>query len=86
LHDALHIEFLQPNVTVISPPASSSTTSIQTKELSGFFKQFTQTVAKAMGSQGTKHKPSGYTYDSNAQAQNAAQALLCVFCGTAFYW
>jgi hypothetical protein len=41
-----------------------------------------QTLAKAIGSQGTKPKLSGYTYDSNAQAQNVVQALLCVFCGT----
>jgi hypothetical protein len=66
----------------ISPLASSSTTSIKTKELSGFFEQSTQTLAKAMGSQGTKPKPCGYMYNSNAQAQNAAQALLCIFCGT----
>jgi hypothetical protein len=46
---------------VISPPASLSTTSIKTEELSSFFEQFSQTLAKAMGSQGTKSKPSTYT-------------------------
>jgi hypothetical protein len=53
----------------IVPPASSSspTTSIKTKELSGFFEQFSQTLAKAMASQGTKPIPSGHIYDSNAQ-------------------
>jgi hypothetical protein len=58
------------------------TTSIKTEELSGFLEQFAQTPAKAMGSQGTKPKLSGYTYNSNAQTQNVAQALLCIFCGT----
>jgi hypothetical protein len=84
LHGTLHTKFLQPNVTAIVPLAASSlpTTSIKTKELSGFFEQFAQTLAKAIGSQGTKPKPSGYMYDSNAQTQNAAQALLCIFCGT----
>jgi hypothetical protein len=63
------------------PPAASSspTTAIKTEELSGFFEQ---TLAKAMGSQGTKPKPSGYMYNSNAQTQNVAQALLCIFCRT----
>jgi hypothetical protein len=41
---------------------------MKTEELSGFFEQFAQTLAKAMGSQGNKPKLSGYTYDSNAQA------------------
>jgi hypothetical protein len=34
----------------------SPTTSIKTKELSSFFEQFAQTLAKAMGFQGTKPK------------------------------
>jgi hypothetical protein len=70
---------------VIVPPVSSllPTTSIKTEELSGFFEQFTQTLAKAMSSQGNKSRLSGYTYDSNAQAQNVAQALHCIFCRTA---
>jgi hypothetical protein len=86
LHGALHTYFLQPNVIAISPPALSSTTSIKTEQLSDFFEQFTQTLAKAMGSQGNKSKPSGYTYNSNAQAQNVAQALLCIFCRTTGYF
>jgi hypothetical protein len=63
LHGASHTKSLQPNVMEIVPPAASSspTTSIKTEELSGFFEQFAQTLAKAMGSQGTKL--SGYTYN-----------------------
>jgi hypothetical protein len=50
--------------------------------VAGFFEKFAQILGKAMGSQGTKPKPSGYMYNSNAQAQNAAQTLLCIFCRT----
>jgi hypothetical protein len=84
LHGILHTKVLQSNVTTIVPPVASSslTTAIKTEELSSFFEQFTQTLAKAMGSQETKPKMSGYTYDSNAQTQNVAQALLCIFCRT----
>jgi hypothetical protein len=56
------------------------TTSIKTKDLLTFIKQFTQTLVKAMGSQGNKVKPSTYNYDSNAQAQTVAQAFPCIFC------
>jgi hypothetical protein len=71
-------KFLQPNVTAISPPALSLTTPIKTKELSDFFEQFTQTLAKAMGSQGNKSKLSGYTYDpeSNLQMPTSCQLHL----------
>jgi hypothetical protein len=57
------------------------TTSIKTRDLSTFFKQFAQTLVKAMGSQGNKVKPSTYNHDSNVQAQTVAQALPCVLCG-----
>jgi hypothetical protein len=58
-------------MAIVLPAAPSLlTTSIKTEELSSFFKQFTQTLARTMGSQGNKSKLSGY----NAQ-------LLCVFCG-----
>jgi hypothetical protein len=49
---ASHTKFLQPNVTAIVPPAASSlpTTSIKTKELSGFFEQFAVVVTDLLGS------------------------------------
>jgi hypothetical protein len=80
LHGASHTSFLQPNVMLTFPPAPSTSTSIKTEDLLTFFEQFTQTLVKAMGSQGKNVKPSTYNYNSNAQAQTVAQALPCIFC------
>jgi hypothetical protein len=83
LHGASHTSFLQPNVILTPPPAQLTSTSIKTEDLLTLFEQFTQTLVKAMGSQGSKVKLSTYNYDSNAWEKTVAQALPCIFCGHA---
>jgi hypothetical protein len=51
-------------------------TSIKTGGLLTFFEQFTQTLVKAMGSQGNKVKSSIFNYNSSAQAQMQPKLFL----------